>query len=142
MEYLIFHQTIAFLVKIILGLLFVISGIVKLPDLNGFFIIVVQYGVLKGKLAKAFAYSFPFVEIIVGLMLLIGYIPLLFSGLVLILLLISTSGVIYAMYQKKKMDNCGCYGVAMKVPIGPKKILENSIWIILAVYLLVSNIIM
>ena len=137
MVFIIFNPTIAFIVKIILGLLFIISGIVKLPALKKFFLIVVQYGILKGLIARIFAYSFPFIEIIVGLFLLLDLNPILFSGLVLLMILVSTSGVIYALYKKKKMDDCGCYGIAIKIPIGPKKVLENSVWILLAVYLFI-----
>ncbi|MBT3813843.1 DoxX family membrane protein [Candidatus Woesearchaeota archaeon] len=126
------------IIRVILGLLFLISGILKIRKLKDFFFIVVQYGILKGKLARIFAYTLPFAELIIGLFLLINYLPFITAILTLLLLLLSTSGLLYVIYKKKEMDDCGCYGGTVKVPIGLGKITENLIWILLAIYLLIS----
>jgi hypothetical protein len=124
--------------RLILGALFTFSGVVKMIDLKKFFIIVAGYGMLPRKLVKPFAYGFPFAEFIIGLLLLSisqrsGLrVPAL---LALALLIVSTTGVIGALIQKKKMQNCGCYGALVQVPLTWKKLVENLFWIALAVAL-------
>tara|TARA_Y100000310_G_C20317575_1_gene639178 strand:- start:145 stop:561 length:417 start_codon:yes stop_codon:yes gene_type:complete len=133
-----FPPIIVWIVRIILGILFVFSGAIKIPKLSNFYHIVVQYGILKGKLVKLFAYSLPFVELLIGILILVGILFPWSILLTLFMLLISTFGIGYALYQKKKMEDCGCYAGIIKVPIGWKKIVENAIWILLAIYLFVA----
>jgi hypothetical protein len=137
----IFNITAVFIVKVIIGLLFLISGFLKLPDLKGFFVIFVQYGILKGTLARIAAYSFPFVEIIVGIALLTSNYEFFFSGIAFLMLLVSTLGIIFVLYSKKKIDNCGCFGTSIKSPLDKKKLIENILWSLIALYLFLSFII-
>jgi len=125
-------------VRVIIGLLFLIGGLLKVPRLKKFFVTVVQYGILKGTLARVFAYTLPFAEVIVGILLLTGFYLPLFSVLALLMLLVSTFGVVYALLRKNKMDDCGCYGGVVKVPVGWKKVVENLVFIILNVFLVVG----
>ena len=125
------------IIRIAIGFLFLISGSLKFSDLKGFFITVVKYNILKGKLAKVSAYSLPFVEVLVGFALLFKIYPIYSYSLALMLVLISTGGVVYAYFKNNRLDNCGCYGTKIKIPIGPKKIIENMVTIILLTYLLI-----
>jgi hypothetical protein len=125
------------IIRIALGFLFIISGALKLPDLKGFFITVVKYNILKGKLAKISAYSLPFIEILVGLAMIFKIYLLYSYSLALVLVIVSTGGVIYAYIKNNRLDNCGCYGTKIKIPIGPKKIIENLVTISLLIYLLI-----
>ena len=138
MQEILFNDTTALVIRIILGLLFLASGILKLPDLKGFFVIFVKFGIIKGKIAKFAAYSFPFIEIIVGAALLVNFYITISALVALLMLAVSTLGVIYALYSKKKIDNCGCYGTSFKVPIDKKKIIENSLFLVLNIYLLIN----
>ncbi len=126
------------LVRVILGGLFLFSGVVKFFGLKRFALIIASYGMLPRQLVKPFAYTLPFAETIVGLWLLSNQ-ALQWSGLAaLILLIISTGGVLGALIKKKRMENCGCYGVLVKVPLSWKKFVENIFWIALAVVLVWS----
>jgi uncharacterized membrane protein YphA (DoxX/SURF4 family) len=120
------------LVRIALGVLFLVSAILKIPRLKKFFVIVVSFGLLKGKLAKAFAYTLPFAELVIASGLIMGFYPMLFSGLALAFLLVSTSGIAFAVYRNKRIDNCGCYGANIKIPVTKKKLVENIVLIIIA----------
>jgi hypothetical protein len=128
------------IIRIAIGFLFLISGALKLPDLKGFFVTIVKYNVLKGKLAKVSAYSLPFIEIIIGFALIFKIYLTYSYSLALFLVLVSTGGVIYAYLNNNRLDNCGCYGTKIKIPIGPKKIIENLITIILLIYLLILTV--
>lgn len=117
--------------RIILGLLFIVTGILKISNLRRFSVIVASYGLLPRVLVRPLAYAQPFVEFVIGAWVLLG--KQLFLGALagLGLMLIANVFVLYALVQKKKMDNCGCYGVAVRVPLTWKKFGENVVWTLL-----------
>ncbi|RJQ21391.1 DoxX family membrane protein [Candidatus Woesearchaeota archaeon] len=117
--------------RIVLGLLLIVTGILKIPNLRGFSVIVASYGLLPRVLVRPLAYAQPFVEFVIGAWVLSG--KQLFWGALagLGLMLIANVFVLYALVQKKKMDNCGCYGVAVRVPLTWKKFGENVVWTLL-----------
>lgn len=124
------NPTAIFILKIVLGLLFLISGILKIPNLKKFHNIVLQFRILKGTLAKLFSYTLPFIETITGIFLLLGLYLKIFSALTVLLLLSSTIAVSYALYKKNKLKDCGCYGGVIKSPINKTKLIENIIWLL------------
>lgn len=127
------------IVRIILGLLFVITGALKFPNLRGFSIIVATYNLLPRWLVKPAAYVQPFVEFGAGLWLLLGT-NLFYSALLGLFLMIAANVfVIKGLIEKRKMENCGCYGVAIKVPLTWKKLVENLIWTALCLYLVIVS---
>ncbi len=124
--------------RILLGVLFIITGALKLPNLKGFSIIVASYGLLPRQLVKPAAYLQPFIEFIVGWWILSGKYLLYASIAGLILMLSANVFVIKGLLQKKKMENCGCYGTAIKVPLTWKKLAENILWTILSILLVLG----
>src|SRR5574341_625795 len=122
--------------RIILGILFIITGALKFPNLKGFSVIVASYGLLPRQLVKPAAYAQPVIEFIVGWWILSGK-GLFYSATAgLILMIVANIFVASGLIQKKKMENCGCYGVAIKVPLTWKKFAENIIWTILFIVLM------
>lgn len=117
--------------RIVLGLLLIITGFLKVPNLRAFSVIVASYGVLPRSLIKPLAYAQPFIEIIIGSWVLSG--EYLYQGALagLGLMAVATLFVLSALIRKKKMDNCGCYGVAVKVPLSWRKFGENIVWMFL-----------
>lgn len=124
--------------RIILGILFIISGALKFPNLKGFSVIVASYNLLPRPLVKPVAYTQPFIEFIIGWWILSGrYLQYAaWAGLALILL--ANIFVIKGYLTKKKMANCGCYGTAIKIPLDWKKLVENGIWTVLFVVLVIA----
>lgn len=124
--------------RIILGILFIITGALKFPNLKGFSVIVASYGLLPRQLVKPAAYAQPVIEFIVGWWILSGK-GLFYSATAgLILMIVANIFVASGLIQKKKMENCGCYGVAIKVPLTWKKFAENIIWTILFIVLMIA----
>ncbi|MBL7052047.1 MAG: DoxX family membrane protein [Nanoarchaeota archaeon] len=136
-----FNPTILLITRYVLGIILIFSGLIKLPDLKGFFVIVVQYNLVKGKLAKILAYSLPFVEIITGILLISNILLPISSLISLILIMTASLGVIYAYFKNNRLDNCGCYGTKIKIKINKRKITENLILILINLYLFLSTII-
>ena len=122
--------------RIILGVLFIVTAALKFPNLKGFSVIVAAYGMLPRWLVKPAAYLLPFVEFIVGWWILSGKYLFYSAGIGLALMILADIFVIKALVHKKKMANCGCYGVAIKVPLTWKKLVENLIWTALFIILL------
>jgi len=117
--------------RLVLGLLLIITALLKIPNLRGFSVIVASYGVLPKPLVKPLAYLQPLVELVAGSWILLG--RQLFWGALLgcVLMLAATFFVGVALVQKKKVQNCGCYGVAFKIPLSWKKFVENVVWVLL-----------
>ncbi len=129
---------LATIVRIILGLLFAIAAALKLPNLKGFSVIVASYGILPRKLVKPAAYLQPFAELLVGIMLLLGK-QLFYASLGALLLMITADiFTIFGLINKKKLENCGCYGANIKIPLTWKKVVENLIWTVLCLYLVIT----
>lgn len=136
-----FHPIIAYIIGKILAILLVFSGILKVSDLKKFYLTIVKYGILKGKLAKLFGYSYPFVEILLGILLWMSFpksIAVYFAGIASLLFLTMLIAVAFALIKNKKINNCGCYGEWIKVPISKKKLIENIFWFLLALYYLLA----
>jgi len=124
--------------RIILGLLYIITSALKFPNLKGFSVIVASYGIVPRQLVKLAAYAQPVIEFAVGWWILSGK-QLFYSALAgLLLMIVANIFVISALLKKKKMENCGCYGVAIKVPLSWKKAFENLIWTALFVILAIA----
>ncbi len=131
-------QTLAQISQVLIGTLFVVTGVFKICDLKKFYITVVKYGALPRQLTKPAAYSQPFIEVIIGIGVLLPYEPFWSSLAALTLLVVATGFVLFALLKNKKIDDCGCYGAIVKVPVTWKKAVENIIWIALAVILVWS----
>jgi len=124
--------------RILLGLLFIITSAMKFPNLRGFSVIVASYNLVPRKLVKPVAYLQPIIEFIVGWWILWGQYLLYSATAGLVLMLVADVFVIKGFLQKKKMENCGCYGTAIKVPLTGKKVAENILWTALFVILILG----
>jgi len=116
--------------RLILGLLYVLAGVFKLPDIKGFAASIASFGLAPKRLIKPIAYSHPVIELGIGLAILFNIYLREAAFLGLIFMIIADIFVTYG-YFNKKIDNCGCYGIAIKVPVTKYKLLENAIWTIL-----------
>lgn len=125
-------EVILTLLRIILSALLIFSGLVKVFDLRGFSVIVAGYSILPRKLVKPLAYGQPFIEVIIGLWLSSNW-QLRWAALAsLAMLIAATLFVLAGLVRKKRMENCGCYGAIIKVPLTWRKFFENLVWIALA----------
>ncbi len=124
--------------RIILGILFIITGAIKFPNLKGFSVIVASYGLLPRQVVKPAAYAQPFIEFIIGWWILSGK-QLFYASIAgFLMMIVADIFIIKGLMQKKKMENCGCYGVAIKVPLTWKKLVENIVWTILFIVLIIA----
>jgi uncharacterized membrane protein YphA (DoxX/SURF4 family) len=107
--------------RILVGLLFIVSGLIKLNDPVGFSYKLAEYfseSVLNlpflVPLALPLAVSIVIFEAVLGFMLLIGYKPKFTVWSLLLLIVFFTFLTFYSAYNKVVTD-CGCFGDALKL---------------------------
>src|SRR5262245_46281140 len=96
--------------RIALGALFLISGVLKIVDPEGFTREMLQYGILSGLPATLFALVLLPAEVILGAALLLNYrVKIgLMAAIALLALFIAAIG--YALATDKQLEGCGCFG--------------------------------
>lgn len=107
----------------LVGLLFIFSGFVKLNDPIGFSFKLEEYfspGVLDLEVLAPFALVIAILlvvfELVLGIMLLIGYLPKFTTWALLLMIVFFTFLTFYSAYYNKVTD-CGCFGDA--IPLTP-----------------------
>lgn len=108
------------IVRLVVGILFIISGLIKLNDPIGFSFKLEEYfsqPVLNLPFLESFALSFAILvciaEVILGVMLLMGIYKKITLWLLLAMLVFFAFLTFYSAYYNKVTD-CGCFGDAIK----------------------------
>lgn len=96
-----------FIIRLILGGLFVYAGILKLSNPEGFAMTINLYGLVTWRMSNVLAYVIPTIEIITGLGLILDVRGALAT--VVVQLLGFMGVLLYAMYLGLDAD-CGCFG--------------------------------
>jgi copper chaperone CopZ len=113
-----------------IGLFYIVFSFFKFLDLKGFTQSFKMYDPLAGKLT-IYAWLYPFLELALGLAFLLRW-QLLFAALVtLIILGITTLGVISVLSRKQSIQ-CACLGTTLKLPMTQATLIENLIMIVMA----------
>lgn len=95
--------------RLALGLIFLVSALSKLRDPATFVQGVLEYRVLPRRLAQLYGWLLPFVEIGTALLLLSGLSPLIATGAAVLLLLSFAAANGVVVIQGRQM-NCHCFG--------------------------------
>lgn len=125
-----------FILRILIGLVFVVSGLEKLISPYQNFLYVIQaYQVLPGWAEELTARLFPWAEFLAGLFALLG----LWTAPALLAVMVMTAGFItivgQALLRGLPIDQCGCFGELVHVP--PQSIIVfDSLMLLLIVALL------
>jgi len=107
--------------RIIVGILFIISGLIKLNDPMGFSFKLEEYfsaGVLDLPFFEPYALAISIIvvifEVLLGVMLLVGFKPKSTVWSLLLMIVFFTFLTFYSAYFNKVTD-CGCFGDAIKL---------------------------
>src|SRR5882672_3973846 len=143
-----FRRTVIWLGRLILGPIFIYAGYSKafLPNhtfwpwfflkfsistnLANFALQVQAFKLLPDWGVQFVAHTLPFAEIVLGLLMLIGWRLRIWASL-LTLIMLGFFVVVLRAYLLHMDINCGCF--ATPEPIGPRKILEDAILSALAI---------
>lgn len=119
-----------------MGLFFVVFSFFKFLDYKGFPSVFAQYDPLA-KRSNLYGNAYPFIETVLGLMLLMRW-QLNFAFIATIIILsITTVGVVYSLFEKNRID-CACLGTALKLPMTEATLIENILMLVMAVAMLLN----
>jgi hypothetical protein len=119
-----------------MGLFFIIFSFFKILDLKRFPESFRMYDPLA-KAIPVYGWIYPFLETVLGLMLLLRFEIEIALIVTLIILGITTVGVVKTLLNKKSIQ-CACLGTALKLPMTEATFIENSIMIIMASTMLIK----
>jgi copper chaperone CopZ len=113
---------------------FIVFSFFKLLDLKGFANSYAMYDILA-KRSNIYAYLYPFIELGLGTMYLLGWQSVLTNALTLGLMTFSSIGVILAVLNKQKI-RCACLGTGFNLPMTTVTIIEDLLMAAMAAWML------
>jgi len=120
-----------------MGLFFFVFSLFKFLDLSGFALSFAMYDPLAKRL-PLYGRVYPFLELILGFLLL-AKLQLPIALLVTVIVLsITTIGVCVVLLQKKQIT-CACLGTVLKLPMTQATFIENSVMIFMATFILLTH---
>ena len=119
-----------------MGLFYVIFSFFKILDLKGFTMSFSMYDPFAKK-TSFYAWIYPFIEVLLGLMFLMRIETMTALILTIIVLGITSIGVAQTLINKKSIQ-CACLGTTLKLPMTEATLIENSIMILMSISLLIS----
>lgn len=127
----------------IVGIIFIFSGFVKLNDPIGFSFKLEEYfspAVLNLEFLAPFALAIAVLlvvfELVLGIMLLIGYLPKFTTWALLLMIVFFTFLTFYSAYFNKVTD-CGCFGDA--IPLTPWESFYKDVFLFILILILFFN---
>jgi uncharacterized membrane protein YphA (DoxX/SURF4 family) len=122
--------------RLVLAGVFIYSGYIKVQNPLQFAVAISAYKLVPENLVFPMAQYLPWIEIVLGLAILIGWKIRYFSSAAALLLL-SFMVVLTVTYLRGIEASCGCFG--MDDPISPLTILRDTIFLLPALYLAFEN---
>lgn len=102
------NRVVRLIARVIVGGLFLITGIDKILDPYGFMAAIGEYGIVSGNALLITAVVFPWLEAVFGATLLLGIFPrtsaLVISGLVLVFII-----AMFLAWGENLSTGCGCF---------------------------------
>ncbi|MBN2802730.1 MAG: DoxX family membrane protein [Deltaproteobacteria bacterium] len=135
------HGIIALGARLYLGVVFIMASIHKILDPGSFAVDVATYEILPQQLINLMAICLPYVEIIAGILLVLGVKSRAGAWLVAGMMIMFMVALAIALYNGLDMS-CGCFAsstITEGDEISSKTILRDSGWLFLAVYVLVFD---
>jgi uncharacterized membrane protein YphA (DoxX/SURF4 family) len=129
---------IVLIIRIFLGLVFLLSGISKLLELSSFTATINNFQIVPLCFSKSVAIVLACLESGSGLMLLLGFQTKVSSGIVVILLIIFLAAIIPVLATGQEMD-CGCFGSLSHDKVGSGLLVRDVILLGLAAFLFVEK---
>jgi len=129
------NKYLLFIFRLILGFVFIYSGIEKIINPTGFSEAVSNYKLLPDIFINFFAIILPWIELIAGLLLLFGIAVRENSLIINSLLIVFIAAITIGLIRGLNID-CGCFGTSGGAKIGFTKLLENIILLLLGIFLM------
>jgi len=121
--------------RLALAAVFLMAGVAKLPQLYTFAVDVQKYRLLPSALARGYALTLPWLELVVAVSLFSGILAPTGAALALLLLLSFLVAVATAMVRRFDL-NCQCFGLLYRERVGLSTLLRDGTLVLLALYVL------
>jgi cation transport ATPase len=108
----------------------------KLLDIKGFAESYFSYDIVARKWF-GWGYMYPFIELALGLAYLVGFEPVVTNAITLIVMLVSITGVLRSVLNKRKI-RCACLGAVFNLPMSTITIIEDGLMIAMSAIMLVK----
>lgn len=119
-----------------LGLYYVVFSFFKLLDLNGFSISFAMYDAIA-KYVPIYGKIYPFLEVAIGVLLLLKYQLILALVTVIFTLGATTIGVIRVLMEKKQL-RCVSLGTTLNIPLTKAILIEKMVILFMACWMLIN----
>ncbi len=116
-----------FLIRLVLGFIFIYAGAEKISDPEAFAISISNYRLLPVSTLNFFAITLPWIELVAGVLIIFGIAVRENSSIFFAMLLVFTTAIIISLFRGLSID-CGCFGKGSQ--IGLLKLGENTLMII------------
>lgn len=127
------NKYLLFFLRIILGFLFIYAGAEKISDPAGFSTSISNYRLLPLFMVNFFAITMPWVELVAGILLILGISVKENAFIINAMLMIFIIAISVSLARGLSID-CGCFGKGTQ--IGIQKLIENSLMFIAGVLLI------
>lgn len=118
-----------------MGLFFFQLATFKFFDIRGFAEGFAMYDI-PTQYYKPYAYIYPFIEFILGLLFLGHLIPVIANIITIIVMLVSFIGVLKGLMTKRRIV-CACLGTVIKIPLTSLSFIENIGMAVLSIVMLI-----
>jgi cation transport ATPase len=119
-----------------MGLFYVVFSFFKLLDVKGFAMSFKMYDPLAKTIPK-YGFVYPFIELTLGIFFLMRFQIVAALFITLLILGITTVGVTKSLLSKQTIK-CACLGSVLNLPMTKATFIENSIMIIMAVFMILQ----
>lgn len=119
-----------------MGLFYVVFSFFKILDVKGFAMSFNMYDPIANKIS-GYGFVYPFIELTLGLLFLFRFQLQVALVLTLVVLGVTTIGVTKTLLDKKSIK-CACLGSVLNLPMTKATFIENSIMIVMALYMLIT----
>ncbi|MBT3871473.1 MAG: heavy metal transporter [Flavobacteriaceae bacterium] len=119
-----------------MGLFYIVFSFFKMLDLKGFPESFKMYDPLAKRI-PIYGWMYPFIETVLGLMFLMRFKVDIALVITLIVLGITTIGVLKTLLYKKHI-RCACLGTALKLPMTEATLIENTIMMVMSILMLLN----
>ena len=109
---------------------FIAFSFFKLLNLSAFASSYAMYDVVAKRFTP-WGFIYPFVELALGISFLISFQPLATNFITLIVMFVSSIGVLQSVLNNKKIQ-CACLGAVFNLPMSVVTVIENSIMILMS----------
>jgi len=133
------NRYLSFVFRIGLGVIFMISGAGKLPELAAFVDQVEEANVLPHVLSRAYGTALPYVEIIIGALLILGLLSRFAAGIGGLAAVSFIIGNSIRLYQGL-YGECGCFGSIASLQFSTREaLIIDFVLLVMAIQILIHK---